>query len=637
MIKLLEWDHYKFPEITKYLHYFSRLVSVAVTTIGMIVILGWIFDISLLKSILPNLVTMKANTAIGFILGGISLNLWPNHQKRSQISWLGKITASLVLLLGLLTLIQYIFNVNLGIDQLFFQEPSHAVATAFPGRMAPNTALNFFGLGLATLSLYLRPPKYILIHTLAIISFLIAFLGLLGYIYGNSYFYQLGKSFTAMALHTAIAFILWSAGLLFATPNHGVMTAITQNNAGGIMAQRLYPAAIAIPPLLCWIVLIGFKANLYTGEMAICLLSISSVITFSVLISWNAKSLGKIDGERTKAEKTIKKFNEQLEETVAKRTAELRQVNQQLEKEIWERQEIENSLLKYQIQLQEQTAELKNALDHIKNTQSQLIQSEKMSSLGQLVAGIAHEINNPVSFISGNMVYLKNYTDDLRHIIESYQKNYPDPVTEIQDLLEDKEIDFVVKDFENIFSSMKVGVERISQIILSLRNFSRLDESDKKSVDIREGIESTLIILNHRLKPGIQVMKNYGNLPEVECYPSLLNQVFMNILANAIDALEDSQKSGKLSPKITIITEVIADINVKIHLIDNGLGMPDNIKEKIFDPYFTTKPIGKGTGLGLSISYQIIQKHSGNIEVQSEPGEGTEFIITLPLKAPSST
>ena len=184
---------------------------------------------------------------------------------------------------------------------------------------------------------------------------------------------------------------------------------------------------------------------------------------------------------------------------------------------------------------------------------------------------------------------------------------------------------------------MKVGVERISQIILSLRNFSRLDESDKKAVDIHEGIESTLIILNHRLKPGIQVIKDYGNLPEVECYPSQLNQIYMNILANAIDALEDSQKLGNSSPKITIRTEVIADIDIKIHLIDNGLGMPKNIQEKIFDPYFTTKPIGKGTGLGLSISYQIIQKHSGNIEVKSEPGEGTEFIITLPLKAPSST
>ncbi|MFB2978970.1 GAF domain-containing protein [Microseira sp. BLCC-F43] len=297
---------------------------------------------------------------------------------------------------------------------------------------------------------------------------------------------------------------------------------------------------------------------------------------------------------------------------------------------------------------QAKAQQLEAALDELQHTQSQLIQTEKMSSLGQLVAGVAHEINNPVNFIFGNINYASEYTQDLLDLLHLYQKYYPEPHPEICDRIEEIELDFLEEDLIKLLASMKVGTDRIRQLVLSLRNFSRLDESERKPVDIHEGIESTLLILQHRLKPkaghpGIQIIKDYGNLPPVECYASQLNQVFMNILSNAIDALEQSAISSRsysvegqktATPKIQISTEVIDREKVRICIADNGSGMPPHVQARIFDPFFTTKPVGQGTGLGLAISYQIVvEKHKGLLQCLSQPGRGTQFQIEIPLRA----
>jgi signal transduction histidine kinase len=263
-----------------------------------------------------------------------------------------------------------------------------------------------------------------------------------------------------------------------------------------------------------------------------------------------------------------------------------------------------------------------------------------MSSLGQMVAGIAHEINNPISFIYGNLAYARQYASDLLDLVQLYSKHYPEPVPEIKDEIEALDLDFVCADFPKLLASMKEGANRIRGIVLSLRNFSRLDEAERKAVDIHEGIDSTLLLLQHRLKKHssdceIQLRKEYGSLPLVECYPSQLNQVFMNVLSNAIDALEMHH-----CPRyITIRTEVkhegagIHPSHVVIRIADNGSGIPEEVKQRIFDPFFTTKPIGLGTGLGLSISYSIIvEKHDGQLTCNSTPGEGTEFVIKLPIQ-----
>jgi two-component system, NtrC family, sensor kinase len=252
-----------------------------------------------------------------------------------------------------------------------------------------------------------------------------------------------------------------------------------------------------------------------------------------------------------------------------------------------------------------------------------------MSSLGQMVAGIAHEINNPVNFIYGNIQCANDYIEDLVSLVALYQEEYPEPSDIIAETIADMDLEFVIEDLSNLLSSMKIGSQRIREIVLSLRNFSRLDEADMKEVDIHEGIDNTLLILNHRLKAGIEIIKHYGKIPLIECYPAQLNQVFMNILANASDALLDY--STNITKQITINTSILDHTWLKIGIKDNGPGIPPEIISKLFDPFFTTKPVGKGTGLGLSICYQIIEKHKGRIEIDSEIGQGTEFKILLPI------
>ena len=280
--------------------------------------------------------------------------------------------------------------------------------------------------------------------------------------------------------------------------------------------------------------------------------------------------------------------------------------------------------------VESRTAELTSTLAELKDAQSQLIQTEKMSSLGQMVAGIAHEINNPVNFIQGNITPLTDYIQDLRDLLDTYQSEYPEPTQEILAKQEEIDLELVLEDSSKVLQSMKIGTQRVQDIVVSLRNYSRLDEAVIKDVDIHEGLESTLLILSHRLKYDVEVIKEYGSLPLVRCSPAQLNQVFTNIIANALDAMFDHDSDPK---QLTIATRAFASDQVQVSIRDTGPGMTAEVKNKIFNPFFTTKVVGKGTGLGLGICFKIIEHHRGRIEVNSQVGEGTEFLITLPIEA----
>ncbi|WP_445175882.1 response regulator [Microcoleus sp.] len=294
--------------------------------------------------------------------------------------------------------------------------------------------------------------------------------------------------------------------------------------------------------------------------------------------------------------------------------------------------------------LEQKVVEVSKAYEDLQQMQIKLIQSEKMSGLGQLAAGIAHEINNPINFIAGNLGHAQEYAHNLLKIIHLYQEDYVTPTPRIQAAIDEIELEFLEEDFIKILKSINLGTQRIQEIVKSMRIFSRVDEAEVKTVNIHEGIDSTLTLLHHRLKvkpdhPEIELIKEYGQLPQVECHAGPLNQVFMNIISNAIDALDESNQQRSFAEiqqhpnRIQISTKVIDDNWVAIHISDNGRGVCETVGPKLFDPFFTTKPIGKGTGLGLSISYQIIvEKHGGRLYCQPISGKGIEFVIEIPIR-----
>lgn len=292
----------------------------------------------------------------------------------------------------------------------------------------------------------------------------------------------------------------------------------------------------------------------------------------------------------------------------------------------------QNSMLEEKVRIR--TDELEQALRNLQNTQSQLVNQEKMASLGQLTAGIAHEINNPINFVSSNITPLKRDIRDIMEVIDFYRESgkkefSPKTKIEAKKLEEDLELDYVLDEVDQLLKGMEDGAKRTVEIVKGLRLFSRVDEQDVKKVDLHDGINSTLILLNSTIPGKIRIVREFSELPMVECLAGKINQVFMNILNNAVHALSD-HLDKIVDPKIIVRTKAFAN-HIQVEIEDNGPGMPEHVKQRIFEPFFTTKPVGRGTGLGLSIVYSIIENHKGSLEVNTEEGQGTTFIISLPI------
>ncbi|WP_254565840.1 sensor histidine kinase [Oscillatoria sp. HE19RPO] len=307
--------------------------------------------------------------------------------------------------------------------------------------------------------------------------------------------------------------------------------------------------------------------------------------------------------------------------------------------------ELEQKVAQLTQQLTDQDQQLQDSVQELHRLQQHLLQMEKMSMLGQMVSGISHEINNPINFIYGNLPYVEEHVDDLFRVLEAYQEGYPDNAEAVEEILEEVELDYVLEDLPRIMGSLKVGAERIRDLVLTLRNFYRLDEPDMKVSDLQEGLEATLVLLNNRYKQNIEVVCEFGKIPKIECYINQINQVFMNLINNAIDALEEPDNSAtyggeKLERKpgkrkIIITTETLENNRVAITISDNGPGIAPDIETRVFEPFFTTKAMGVGTGLGLSISKKIIEEnHHGKIICTSKPNEGSTFRIELPVSQP---
>jgi signal transduction histidine kinase len=331
--------------------------------------------------------------------------------------------------------------------------------------------------------------------------------------------------------------------------------------------------------------------------------------------------------EKEKADEEIiqmrEKATEKLEQKVVERTREIRDKNDELRQQ-------QEELTSINEVLENQKEELQRTLESLRLTQSQLIQSEKMASIGQLVAGIAHEINNPINFINAGVDSLNTNLEEIRQVLAIYHKvtpgNVKEKLKEIDELKNLIDYNETIREVGKLIDTIQHGTKRTTEIVMGLRTFSRLDEDVQKMADIHEGLDSTLILLRNRCKDRIEIVKDYGKIPEIDCYPGQLNQVFMNVLSNAIEAIDDK---GEIR-----VSTSMSENSVRISIKDTGTGIPEKIRSKIFEPFFTTKEIGQGIGLGLSICHSIIEKHHGSIEIHSEMGKGSEFVIVLPVNQP---
>jgi signal transduction histidine kinase len=576
---------------------FAHFAGMFVGCVSILVLGGWALNIERLKTFLyPNPVAMNPLTAICFLLGAVCL--WIKRDEGAPLSAARRHTATAcaaaIVIAAVLVLLWQTGAWDSHVDEWLFR--SELAPRPGRNRMAPNTALGFLLMGLALLLLdretaHGRRPAQLL----TLVALFVALLAVIGYLLAVFALYHVGPDMVPMALNTAICFTALSLGTLCARLDREPMATIVSATAGGVMARRLLPAAFVIPLLLGWMRLRGERAGVFGPDMGVSLLALGNIIAFNLLVWWNARLLYRIDEHRRLAEQRLAEQNELLRQAV------------------------------------EAEREARRALQE---AQSQLVASEKLAGLGQMVAGVAHEINNPLAFVANNVAVLQRDIGAVRELVPMLQeavsragplleREHGELMAALSAHCERVDLPYTLAGLGDLLSRSREGLKRIAKIVEGLRNFARLDESDYHEVDLNEGIESTVEFLRGRAgERGVRIELELAPLKPLGCHPAKINQVVMNLVANAIDA-------SKEGDRVTLRTADQRQ-SVRIEVIDRGCGIDPAIRQRIFDPFFTTKPVGQGTGLGLSIAYGIVKEHGGTIDVQSEIGKGSTFVVVLP-------
>ncbi len=623
------------PEVSQ--RFWTRVKTgsgLAVATIGLLALAGWLTQRRTLAGIRSQFIPMAPNTAISFVLMGLALAALPGTMNgRGRGRCAGALTAIVALLAGL-RLVEFVLPLALNVDAWFFRAPVERLGLAPVGKMALFTALTLEVASMACLMLACSGRSFARdcggVGGVAVATSGAIFV--LGYAYAAPLLY--GGPLIPMALNTAVSFLLLGAGLIGAAgPDATPLRAMSGPSIRARLLRSFLPFTVILVLVSDWLTLsMAWLAP--RSWMAIA--SFGSVaVAVVIAASLCAVFAGRIGGQLERAEAELRRANERLESRVLDRTHELLEAKTLLEERHRQLQTSADELARTATSVRMAHEELKAAHEDLKRAEAQLVQSERLSSLGQVVAGVAHEINNPLAFVANNVAVLQRDVGQLHELIRLYQEaegtldqHQHELLARIRDLAEQMDLAYVLEHVPALMTRSREGLRRIQQIVKDLRDFARLDEAELKEADLNESVGPTLSILqSHAAARGVSLIEDLAPLPEIWCYPAKINQVLLNLVANGVDACDPGGT-------VRVSTRPGACGGVDLSVADDGRGIEPAVRSRIFDPFFTTKPIGQGTGLGLAISYGIVASHGGTIEVESEPGFGSRFLVRLPARPP---